>query len=66
MGFAAVALGVNAIVGNMQESDYPVLFIVSLAIGGLFGTVCNIDGQFHKLVGKYSKSQLGEGLSTAI
>lgn len=66
MGFAAVALGVNAIVSNMPNSEFPVLFIVSLAIGGLVGTVLNIDGQFQMFVGKYSKSQLGEGLSTAI
>lgn len=66
MGFAAVALGVNAIVGNMPKSEFPVLFIISLAIGGLVGTVLNIDGQFQKFVGKYSKSQLGQGLSTAI
>lgn len=66
MGFAAVALGLNAIVSNMPNSEFPVLFIVSLAVGGLVGTIVNIDGQFQNFVGKYSKSQLGQGLSTAI
>lgn len=66
MGFAAVALGIHAIAGNMSQSEFPVLFIVSLAVGGLMGTIFNIDGQFQKLVGNYSKSELGQGLATAI
>ena len=33
MGFAAVALGVNAVVTNMPNSTFPVLFIISLAVG---------------------------------
>lgn len=66
MGFAATALGINAIVSNMPGSKYPVLFIVSLAIGSLLGTIINIDEKFKNLVGKYSKSNLSQGLSTGI
>jgi len=66
MGFAALALGVNAIVSHMPDSKYPVLFIVSLAIGSLVGYIINIDARFQKIVGKYSKSNLGQGLSTGI
>lgn len=66
MGFAAMALGINAIVSHMQDSNYPVLFIVSLAIGSLIGSMINIDEKFQKLVGKYSKSNLGQGLSTGV
>jgi hypothetical protein len=66
MGLAATALGINTIVGNMPNSQYPVLFIISLAAGSLLGTILNIDGQFQKLTGKFATSQLGQGLSTAI
>lgn len=66
MGLAATALGINAVVGNMAKSQYPVLFIVSLALGSLIGTILDIDGKFQRLVGKYSKSKLGQGLSTGI
>ncbi|MCP1143471.1 DUF554 domain-containing protein [Lysinibacillus endophyticus] len=66
MGFAAVALGVNAVVQNMSNSIYPVLFIVSLAIGGLVGTVIDVDAKFNNLVNRFSKSNLSKGLSTAI
>lgn len=66
MGLAAVGLGMNAVVSNMSKSQYPVLFIVSLALGSLIGTILDIDGRFQRLVGKYSKSKLGQGLSTGI
>ncbi|CAM5215403.1 hypothetical protein UACE39S_02450 [Ureibacillus acetophenoni] len=66
MGFAAVALGINAVVQNMPNSEYPVLFIASLAIGILVGTIINVDGKFQKLVNRFSKSDLSKGLSTAI
>lgn len=66
MGYASVALGLFAVVNNMPNSKYPVLFIISLAIGSLVGTILDIDGKFQGFVGKYSKSNLGQGLSTAI
>ena len=66
MGFAATALGINSIVNNLPNSNYPVLFIVSLALGSLIGSMLNIDESFQKLTEKYSKSNLGQGLSTGI
>lgn len=66
MGFAAVALGITAVVQNMSNSEYPVLFIVSLAIGGLLGTILEIDAHFQKLVNRFSQSDLSKGLSTGI
>lgn len=66
MGFAATALGVNAIAQHMPKSDYPVLFIISLAIGGLVGSMLNLDERFNQLVGKFGHSELSKGLSTAI
>lgn len=66
MGFAAVALGINAITQHLSDSKYPILFIVSLAIGGLLGQIINLELRFNKLVNKFSKSNLAEGLSTAV
>lgn len=66
MGLAALMLGVNAVVSHMPDSKYPVLFIASLAIGSLFGTIIDLDGKFKKLTGRFTSSNLGEGLSTAI
>lgn len=66
MGFAALALGANAIVQNMPNSNYPVLFIVSLALGSFVGAALKIDGKFNTLVGRFGNSNLSKGLSTAI
>lgn len=68
MGLAAAGLGINAVVQNMPNSSYPVLFIASLAIGGVVGSALDLDGRFTKLVTRHSKegSQLARGLSTGI
>ena len=68
MGLAAVGIGVNAIVTSMSQSINPVLFIASLAIGGVLGTAIDIDGRFSRFVSKRSKDGegLAQGLSTAI
>lgn len=66
MGLAALFIGINSVVQNMPHSNYPVLFIVSLAIGSCIGTFLEIDGNFHGLAKKCGKSQLGRGLATAV
>ena len=66
MGLAAFVLGINAVVNNLPKSDYPVLFIVSLALGSLLGTILNLESGFRGLMGRFSKSDLAEGLSTGI
>ena len=66
MGLAASVLGINAVVGNMPDSKYPVLFILSLAFGSLLGTMADLDEKFQSLVGRFSNSNLGQGLSTGI
>lgn len=66
MGLVAMGLGINAIVQHLPSSKYPVLFIVSLAVGGLLGQRLDLEAKFNALVNKYSKGNLAEGLSTAI
>ena len=46
MGLAATGLGINSVVQNMPKSTYPVLFIVSLALGSLIGTSLELDTRF--------------------
>lgn len=66
MGLVALAIGVNAIVQYMPLSTYPVLFIVSLALGGVIGQMLNLEDKFNNAVSRYSKGDLAKGLSTAI
>ncbi len=65
MGLAAFGLGINAVVQNMPNSTFPVLFIASLAIGGAIGTIIDIDGRVSRLTSKRPDGEkLGEGIVT--
>lgn len=75
LGLASLAIGLNACIRNFPKSEYPVLFILSIAIGGIVGTRLDIDGRFKRLVDRKStksgpsensSKRLSEGLSTAI
>ena len=67
LGLATIGLGANAFVSNMPKSEYPVLFIASLAIGTVLGTWLDLNGKFQGLLQKAKGgSKLAEGLSTAI
>lgn len=70
LGLASLMIGLNASITNMPKSEYPVLFILSLAVGGVVGTALDIDGRFRRAVERRSKAKnghnLADGLSTAI
>ena len=65
MGLASIALGANAFVQNMPKSEFPVLFILSLALGGLLGTALDLDGRVTRLVARKGGEGLAKGLITA-
>lgn len=65
MGLAAAGLGINAIVQNMPDSNYPVLFIASLAAGSLIGNILKIDERVTRLTEKHKDGgKLGQGIIT--
>ena len=67
LGLCSIALGLKASIFNMPDSNYPVLFIISLAIGSLIGTSLDLSEKFNRFVTRYSNnSRLSEGLSTAV
>ena len=65
MGLAAFGIGINAVVQNMPNSKFPVLFVVSLALGGAIGTLLKIDERVSKLTSKRADGgKLGQGIVT--
>jgi len=67
MGLAALVLGINVAMENMAGSEYPVLFIFCLAIGGLIGTVFRLDQRMERATRRMSRgSDLSEGITTAV
>lgn len=49
LGLCCLVLGVNAALPNMAKSEFPVLFILSLAIGGVIGTRLDLSGKIDRL-----------------
>lgn len=74
IGLASLALGFNAVCRHMPQSHYPVLFVLSLVVGGLVGRMLNLDGRMKRLTrpaaGQHdtepAKYPLAQGLTTAI
>lgn len=52
LGLACLVLGINAALPNMAKSEYPVMFILSLAIGGIIGTRLDLAGRIDRLNAK--------------
>lgn len=49
LGLCCLVLGMNASLPNMAKSEFPVLFILSLALGGLVGTKLDLAGKVDRL-----------------
>ena len=49
LGLCCIVLGVNASLPNMEKSEFPVLFILSIAIGGILGTRLDLSGRIDRL-----------------
>ena len=65
LGLACLALGFNACITRMNDSEFPVLFIISLALGSLVGTILKLDTRLNNAMNAKNSASLAEGLSTA-
>lgn len=65
MGLASLALGASTFVQNMPKSEFPVLFILSLALGGIAGTALDLDGRTKALIARRGGEGLANGLISA-
>ncbi|MBB5265117.1 hypothetical protein HNP82_002256 [Catenibacillus scindens] len=65
-GLAAFGVGINAIASNMPDSQYPVLFIVSLVLGSLAGTWLRLDDRLNGFIDRHSNGKLGQGIVTGV
>ena len=65
LGLACMGLVFNACITRLNESEFPVLFIVSLAIGALIGTAFSLDDRLKQLMNRKKGTTLAEGITTA-
>ena len=54
IGLCSIALGLNACVQYLPKSHYPVLFILSMAMGGLVGASMKLSAA----MGFFSRSEI--------
>ncbi|URZ14409.1 DUF554 domain-containing protein [Clostridium felsineum] len=66
MGLSATVIGISSAVNCIPKSKYHVVFIVSIAIGGLIGQKFDLEKRLDNVGARFSESNLVEGLSTAI
>lgn len=67
LGLVAMALGMTWITKNMNISKEPLLFIVSIVIGGFIGELLQLDQRLEKRSGgNPNGQQLMKGLTTAV
>lgn len=59
LGLACLVLGMNASLPNLAKSEYPVMFILSLAIGSLIGTRLDLSGRIDRLNEKLNERKKG-------
>lgn len=66
MGLSAAVLGISSAITGITNSNYHVLFIISLAIGGLIGEGIRLESRVNGITSKFSEGNSIEGISTAI
>ncbi len=68
IGLVTIALGITWIASNMMDNIVPLLFIISLVIGGIIGEFIDLDRRVNKLGERFKNNgnNLIEGLTTAI
>ncbi|MED4130127.1 MULTISPECIES: DUF554 domain-containing protein [Shouchella] len=66
MGLAVIGLGIGALTTNLPNSTYPVLFIISMALGGIIGEWIRFEERFRSALSFILRGQANEGVTTAI
>lgn len=71
LGLVAISLGITWIVTNISASNEPLLFIISLVLGGLVGSILSLEQRVNKLGKKLiskgtDNNNLIQGLTTAV
>lgn len=61
LGLACLVLGMAAALPNLAKSEYPVMFILSLALGGVLGTWLDLAGRLDRLNARLNARSHGKG-----
>ncbi|WP_442760630.1 DUF554 domain-containing protein, partial [Enterococcus italicus] len=66
MGLVAIAIGLHTTVVNLEKSQYPIVFILSLAIGAVIGESLQLQQRINSKIDQRTNGSLASGLTTAV
>lgn len=66
MGLVAIAIGLYTTVVNLEKSQYPIVFILSLAIGAVIGESLQLQQRMNSKIDQGTNGSLASGLTTAV
>jgi len=66
MGLVAIAIGLHTTVVNLEKSQYPIVFILSLAIGAIIGESLQLQQRMNSKIDQGTNGSLASGLTTAV
>lgn len=66
MGLVAIAIGLYTTVVNLEKSQYPIVFILSLAIGAVIGERLQLQQRMNSKIDQGTNGSLASGLTTAV
>lgn len=65
-GLVAIAIGLHTTVVNLEKSQYPIVFILSLAIGAVIGESLQLQQRMNSKIDQGTNGSLASGLTTAV
>ncbi|NUU77657.1 DUF554 family protein [Paenibacillus xylanilyticus] len=65
IGISAVIIGISTTMDSISTSQYQVMFVIFLTVGGIIGQLINFDQMLSKIMTRFSSNGLNEGLTVA-
>ncbi|MGG4131331.1 DUF554 family protein [Paenibacillus illinoisensis] len=66
IGISAIIIGISTTMESISTSQYQVMFVIFLTVGGIIGQLINFDQILSKIMTRFSSNGLNEGLTVAI
>ncbi|WJH28147.1 DUF554 domain-containing protein [Paenibacillus sp. CC-CFT742] len=66
IGISAIIIGISTTINSISTSQYQVMFVIFLTVGGIIGQLINFDQILSRIMARFSSNGLNEGLTVAI
>ncbi|MEC0124612.1 DUF554 family protein [Paenibacillus pabuli] len=66
IGISALIIGISTTMSSISTSQYQIMFIIFLTLGGIIGQLINFENILSNIMTKFSSNGLNEGLTVAI